>query len=156
MGRCWRTGEATVGTRAGIFCAGTVRRVGAHRQWDCDGLEHVRGLLWQWDPAQGDIHPDLKARGGDSVGASREDGGRPPHVSLETEGRGFLVLGSHGRLSRMPGDHRRNDSQGHSEACRFAWRALWTRRTMDANDVKSRISKRMRHWPENCRRRTRD
>ena len=60
MGRWWHTGEAVVGTRAGIVRAGTVPRVGAHRPWDCDGFEHVRGLLWQWDPAQG--HPDLKVR----------------------------------------------------------------------------------------------
>ena len=42
--------------------AGAVRRVGAHRQLDRDGLEHVCGFPWQWDPAQGDVHPDLKVR----------------------------------------------------------------------------------------------
>ena len=60
LGRWWRASEAIVGTRAGIVRAGTVRCVGAHRRWDRDGLEHVRGLPWQWDPAQGDVHPDLK------------------------------------------------------------------------------------------------
>ena len=43
----WRTGEAVVGTRAGILRAGTVRRVEAHRWWDLDGLEHVLGIPWQ-------------------------------------------------------------------------------------------------------------
>ena len=40
----------------------SVRRVGAHRRWDRDGLEHVRGLLWQWDTVQGDVHFDRKLR----------------------------------------------------------------------------------------------
>ena len=62
MGRWWRTGEAVVGTAAGILRAGTVRRVGAHRRWDREGLEQVRGLPWQWDPAEGDIHKELKVR----------------------------------------------------------------------------------------------
>ena len=53
LGRWWRTGEAIVGTRAGILRAGTVRLVGVHRWWDLAGLEHVRGLPWQWDPAHG-------------------------------------------------------------------------------------------------------
>ena len=50
------------GTLAGISRAGTVRRVGAHRRWDREDLEHVRTLSWQWDSAEGDIHTDLKVR----------------------------------------------------------------------------------------------
>ena len=30
--------------------SGTIRRVGAHRRWDAEGLSAVRGVPWHWDP----------------------------------------------------------------------------------------------------------
>ena len=62
LGRWWRTGEAIVGTSEGVFRAGTVRRVGAHRRWDKDGLSRVQGVPWQWNPAEGTVHRDLQVR----------------------------------------------------------------------------------------------
>ena len=62
LGRWWRIGEAIVGAASGILRAGTVRRVGGHRRWDREGLEQVRGLPWQWGPAEGDLHAELKVR----------------------------------------------------------------------------------------------
>ena len=50
MGFNWRTGEAIVGTKDGATKASTIRRVGAHRRWDAEGLDAVRGVPWQWDP----------------------------------------------------------------------------------------------------------
>ena len=49
-------------SRDGVSLAATVRRVGAHRRWDRECLAHVRGLPWRWDPAEGDMHTDLKVR----------------------------------------------------------------------------------------------
>ena len=62
LGTWWRTGEAVIGTPEGILRAGTIRRVGGHRRWDREGLEQVRGVPWQWDPEQGEVHADLKVR----------------------------------------------------------------------------------------------
>ena len=62
LGRWWRTGEAIIGTASGILRGGSIRRVGAHRRWDREGLERVRGLPWQWNPAEVDLHPELKVR----------------------------------------------------------------------------------------------
>lgn len=62
LGKWWRTGEAVIGSHEGILRAGTIRRVGGHRRWDREGLEQVRGVPWQWDPEQGEVHADLKVR----------------------------------------------------------------------------------------------
>merc|ERR1712240_171121 len=50
LGFNWRTSEAIVGTKDGVVKASTIRRVGAHRRWDAEGLDAVRGVPWQWDP----------------------------------------------------------------------------------------------------------
>ena len=62
LGKWWRIGEAVIGTKDGILRAGTIRRVCGHRRWDREGLEQVRGVAWQWDPEQGEVHADLKVR----------------------------------------------------------------------------------------------
>ena len=62
LGKWWRTREAVIGTEGGILRAGTIRRVGAHRRWDREGLEKVRGVPWQWNPDEGEVHADLKVR----------------------------------------------------------------------------------------------
>lgn len=46
----WRTGEALVGSAEGVRRAASVRRAGAHRRWDSDGLAVVRGVPWSWSP----------------------------------------------------------------------------------------------------------
>ena len=51
-----------IGTKDGILRAGTIRRVGGHRRWDREGLEQERGVPWQWDPEQCEVHADLKVR----------------------------------------------------------------------------------------------
>ena len=45
LGLYWWTFEAIVGTKDGVIRAGTLRRVGAHRRWDAEGLDAVRGVL---------------------------------------------------------------------------------------------------------------
>ena len=133
LGRWWRTGEAIVGTRAGILRSGTVRRVGGHRRWDRDGLEHVRGLPWQWDPAQGDVHLDLKVRwlaeeeiqSGQAV--KTEDGNRMYRLRLMKED--FLVHG----FTEDVQDARPGVTARRAEV---AWKAHWARLMMDANDRK--------------------
>ena len=50
MGFNWRTAEAIIGTKGGATKVSTIRRVGAHRRWDAEGLDAVRGVPWQWDP----------------------------------------------------------------------------------------------------------
>ena len=43
MGVKWRTGESWVATPCGIAKTSAIRRVGAHRRWDADGLLQVKG-----------------------------------------------------------------------------------------------------------------
>ena len=160
MGRWWRTGEAIVGTRAGILRAGTVRRVGAHRRWDRDGLEHVRGLPWQWDPAQGDVHPDLKVRwlaeeeiqSGQAV--KTEDGHRMYRLRLKKED--FLV---HGFTERCPGCQAiivGTTARGHSEACRSRMESALDKTEDGRQRREKQELKENEARPESCRRRTRE
>ena len=62
LGFYWRTGEAIVGTSEGAVRAGTIRRVGAHRRWDAEGLDSVRGVPWQWDPETNEVPDKLLVR----------------------------------------------------------------------------------------------
>ena len=50
LGADWRSGEAFVGTSHGVVKAGVIRRVGAHRRWDAEGLLGVRGVPWRRTP----------------------------------------------------------------------------------------------------------
>ena len=52
----WRASEAIVGTNEGVTRAGTSRRVGAHRRWDAEVLDAVRGVPWKWDPVAEEAH----------------------------------------------------------------------------------------------------
>ena len=62
LGFYWKTSEAIVGTSDGIKRAGTIRRVGAHRRWDGDGLDGVRGVPWKWDPDAEEVPDKLLVR----------------------------------------------------------------------------------------------
>ena len=62
MGFYWKTSEAIIGTAEGVKKAGTIRRVGAHRRWDADGLDKVRGVPWQWDPEVDEVPDKLVVR----------------------------------------------------------------------------------------------
>ena len=62
LGKLWRTGEAIVGTEAGVVKAGTIKRVGAHRRWDAAGLERVQGLPWKWNPDAEELPRELRLR----------------------------------------------------------------------------------------------
>ena len=62
LGFYWRTSEAIVGTKDGVIRAGTLRRVGAHRRWDAEGLDAVRGVPWKWDPDAEEVHDKLLVR----------------------------------------------------------------------------------------------
>ena len=50
LGFNWRTSEAIVGTKDKVVKSSTIRRVGAHRRWDAEGLGEIRGVPWLWDP----------------------------------------------------------------------------------------------------------
>ena len=52
----WRASEAIVGTNEGVTRAGTSRRVGAHRRWDAEVFDAVRGVPWKWDPDAEEAH----------------------------------------------------------------------------------------------------
>ena len=62
LGFYWKTSEALVGTPEGVKRAGTIRRVGAHRRWDADGLDKIRGVPWQWDPEADEVADNLMVR----------------------------------------------------------------------------------------------
>ena len=122
LGRWWRTGEAVVGTIGGTFRAGTIRRVGAHRRWDREGLEKIRGLPWQWDPGEGEIHADLKVRWlaedelKDGQAVMTEEGCRMYRLRLKKQD--FLT---HGFTEGCPGCQAiiaGTTARGHTEACR--------------------------------------
>ena len=42
--------------------AGTLRRVGARRRWDAEGLDAVRRVPWKWDPDAEKVHDKLLVR----------------------------------------------------------------------------------------------
>ena len=62
MGFYWRTSEAIVDTKDGVVRAGTIRRVGAHRRWDAEGPDAVRGVPWKWDPDAEEVTDRLLVR----------------------------------------------------------------------------------------------
>ena len=55
LGVKWRTGESWIGTKGGILKASAIRRVGAHRRWDAEGLMAIKGV--PWDHVQADAPP---------------------------------------------------------------------------------------------------
>ena len=62
LGFYWKTSEALIGTHEGVKRAGTIRRVGAHRRWDADGLDQIRGVPWQWNPDADEVPDKLMVR----------------------------------------------------------------------------------------------
>ena len=62
LGFYWKTSEALIGTAEGVKRAGTIRRVGAHRRWDAEGLDKIRGVPWQWDPDVDEVPDKLMVR----------------------------------------------------------------------------------------------
>ena len=62
LGFYWKTSEALIGTSEGVKRAGTIRRVGAHRRWDAEGLDQVRGVPWQWNPDAEEVPDKLMVR----------------------------------------------------------------------------------------------
>ena len=62
LGFYWKTSEALIGTADGVKRAGTIRRVGAHRRWDAEGLDQVRGVPWQWNPDADEVPDKLLVR----------------------------------------------------------------------------------------------
>ena len=122
LGRWWRTGEAIIGAAGGTLRAGTVRRVGAHRRWDREGLEKVKGLPWKWDPGEGETHAELKVRWlaedelQDGQAAMSERNRRIYRLRLKRED--FL---KHGFTEGCPGCQAviaGTIARGHTEACR--------------------------------------
>ena len=130
LGRWWRTGEAIVGTSEGVFRAGTVRRVGAHRRWDKDGLSRVQGVPWQWNPSEGTVHRDLQVRWlrEEELEAGRavacEEDRKVYRMRLKKED--FL---EHGFTEGCPGCQALiagTTARGHSEPCRTRMEAAVT------------------------------
>ena len=62
-----RTGEAIIGTQAGVIGAGTIRRMGAHRRWDRESIQAVVGLPWERKPDDPREEADAQARRVDHV-----------------------------------------------------------------------------------------
>jgi hypothetical protein len=130
MGRWWRTGEALVGTPEGVVRAGTVRRVGAHRRWDKEGLEKVQGVPWQMNPGEGAVHQDLQVRWlreeelEAGRAAAQDDDRKVYRMRLKRED--FL---EHGFTEGCPGCQALiggTAARGHSEACRTRMEAAVT------------------------------
>ena len=123
LGFYWRTGEAVVGTRQGAVRAGTIRRVGAHRRWDAEGLDSVRGIPWQWDPDAGEVPDKLFVRllsddekkhlAGPPVAEGTKTVYRIRLKSDDFIERGFTE-GCNGCKAILDG----GPVRGHSEACR--------------------------------------
>ena len=62
LGFYWKTSEALIGTPDGVKRSGTIRRVGAHRRWDAEGLDQIRGVPWQWNPDLDEVPDKLMVR----------------------------------------------------------------------------------------------
>ena len=130
MGRWWRTGEALVGTPKGVMCAGTVRRVGAHRRWDKEGLEMVQGVPWQMNPGEEVVHRDLQVRWlrEEELEAGRvagqDDDRKVYRMRLKRED--FLEHGFTEGCSGCQALIGGTVARGHSEACRTRMEAAVT------------------------------
>lgn len=62
VGKYWRTGRTIIVSPGGVGGAATIRRAGAHRRWDAEGLPVVRGVPWSWHP-EAEVQPgDLRVR----------------------------------------------------------------------------------------------
>ena len=59
LGTDWRTGSAWIGTSAGVIKASVIRRTGAHRRWDHEGVFGVRGTPWNRVPAAEEEGPEI-------------------------------------------------------------------------------------------------
>ena len=62
LGMRWRTGEAAIGKADGVIRASTIRRVGAHRRWDKEGLNQVKGWPWKRKPDEDEGPVNLRVR----------------------------------------------------------------------------------------------
>ena len=59
LGKDWRTGSAWIGTSAGVIKASVIRRTGAHRRWDQEGLLGVQCTPWKRVPAAEDEYSEI-------------------------------------------------------------------------------------------------
>ena len=122
LGKWWRTGEAVIGTQDGILRAGSIRRVGGHRRWDREGLDQVRGVPWQWDPEQGQVHADLKVRWlkeEEVASGNVVFGGEPKGMyRLRLRKRDFLKYGFTEGCVGCQAMIAGTNPRGHTEACR--------------------------------------
>ena len=91
LGLRWRTGVAIIGSNEGIVKAGTLRRVGAHRRWDGEGLSKIRGYPWKWNPESAEDSANVKIRWlteEEKTGAAKvqeEELVRPTRMKLKKE-----------------------------------------------------------------------
>ena len=122
LGKLWRTGEAAIGTRGGIVKAATIRRVGAHRRWDREGLEEIRGVPWRWNPDEEGKEVGLKVRWLTEEermsGAATREENLPRAYRMRLKKSDFL---KHGFTEGCPGCTALiagTEPRGHLEKCR--------------------------------------
>ena len=51
--------SAWIGTSAGVIKASVIRRTGAHRRWDQEGVLGVRDIPWNRVPVVEDEYPEI-------------------------------------------------------------------------------------------------
>ena len=121
LGTSRRTGEAIIGTQAGVIGAGTIRRMGAHRRWDRESPQAVVGLPWQRKPNDPREEADAQARWVDHVPClvtDPEETEAPARRRLILRREDFFKLGFTEGCAACRAIIHGHQCGAHSESCR--------------------------------------
>ena len=143
MGTSRRTGEALIGTQAGVIGAGTIRRMGAHRRWDRESLQAVVGLSWQRKPDDHREEADAQARWADHVSGlvtDPEETEAPARRRLMLRRDDFFKLGFTEGCAACRAIIHGHKYGAHSESCRSRME-----KELRASEVGRRRLERERH-----------
>lgn len=108
LAKYWgRGGGAIVGSPEGRRRASTIRRVGAHRRWDTEGLSEIRRVPWIWNP-EAEVQPRcvrvrFLAEGEKLTGKREVHKGENDIYQKDLRSEDFLMLSNGGATGMLDG-----------------------------------------------------
>jgi hypothetical protein len=156
VGYKWRTGEAMIAVANGITKAGTIRRTGGDRRWDCERIRNICGSPWKMIIAGDDDKSKEESTTGEPkvrfMTEEEKDKGieveedeiiKPGRVRLLKED--FLEHGFTEGCRGCKALLNNKGSHGHSEKCRIRMeKALES--SVDGKDRKRKADDRSNEW----------